>query len=269
MLTTAGLSRSATSANDTRVAAQRGGSRRPRRRVTRWRLRGGRRRRRHGAGHDEPDEERHGGASGTRSRPGTAASWRHYRRAQGRGRVRRPGEAGRESALPHGSASRVGRLISARNAASSSVGTPSVARLVGLAAGVGADDHARRLLADRPGDLAAEPLDGGRGLARGSSTPACRSARRSCPSAGPRRRRATRSSGGTSIRTPAARSRSTSARLRGSSSQLRSDAASTGPISCVSCSCSTGAAAQSASIDPNARASTCAARSPMCRMPRP
>ena len=60
------------------------------------------------------------------------------------------------------------------------------------------------------------------------------------------------------MRTPAVAKPATSSRLRGSSSQLRTDSASTGPISFVDCSASS-EAASSASIDPNARASTCAA----------
>ena len=70
------------------------------------------------------------------------------------------------------------------------------------------------------------------------------------------------------VRTPASRSRCARVRLRGSSNQVRTDAAITGPISAASCS-SSAAAVSIASIDPKWSASTCAPRSPTCRMPRP
>ena len=118
---------------------------------------------------------------------------------------------------------------------------PSVWAFSALLPGLGAHHHGRGLLAHRPGDLAAEPLDRLRRLPRASSSPACRSARRSCRSAGPAAVARARSASVASSRTPAARSRSTSCVLPGSSNHVRTDSASTGPISWVCSSCATGA----------------------------
>ena len=74
------------------------------------------------------------------------------------------------------------------------------------------------------------------------------------PASAPAAGAAVRCDAGTSMRTPATRSRSSNSRFRGSSIHDRTDSASTGPISGC-CSCST-VAPTSVSIDQNARDST-------------
>ena len=116
-----------------------------------------RRRRRHRARQDEADQERHGRGQARPSRPGTAGSLRIIISL----RDQESGASGFRNQRPEQR-----RFIQHRHAERRG--------LVGLAARLGADDHGRRLLADRAGDLAAQPLERGRRPPRASSTPACR-----------------------------------------------------------------------------------------------
>ncbi len=112
---------------------------------------------------------------------------------------------------------------------------PAARAFSSLLPGSAPDHHVAGLLAHRPGHLAAQALRSSRRPRRGSSRPACRSARRPCPASGPAgastavtgRRRSSR-------RPPPAWRRAS--RLRGSSkNHRRSAAATTGPTSGTAC----------------------------------
>ncbi len=232
MLTTAGFSRSATSANDATAgagtaAAACGGQ--LARRGSGAEIAA---RRHHRPGDDQADQERdrRDQADGDHQeppghRPIIEALARWSQAVNRRGPARDPAEA---PGTPP-------RRASARQASRA---------FSALLPGLVADDHRRRLLADRPGHLARRAVRAPRRLLarhrrqRPGDDVGPAGQRPEWPRRAPLRLGHLHPDAGARAAARPAR------RLRGSSSQLRTDAARTGPISGVSCSCSTVARAR-------------------------
>ena len=149
-----------------------------------------------------------------------------------------------------------------RNVSSSITSTPERLGLRELRAGISSRDDERGLLETLDATRAPAAWASAVASSRGSPCRVPRSRRGSRPRAASACDPASRSS---ARRTPAARSFSISCRFSSSSNHSRTVAAISGPISGTA-SISSSLAAAIASIDPNARASTCATCVPTWRM---